>query len=186
MLYYTYKRPRLCRQREGDAGMATIHCKACGTIYRYEKEGCCPNCGAYNRPPKRESVRSDGTVQHMTDAAFEKRQHHAQGKVCFEQKECHEEKVCYEDQARQGSRSGSAPRPAGAAPRPTGPAPRPTGPAPHSKFPPAQSAPVQRARVNEPQKRSPAGCLVTFIVVAILMAALTVVAMSVLSTIGGW
>ena len=73
--------------------MATIHCKACGAIYRYEKEGCCPRCGAYNRPPKRERVNADGTVQHMTDAAYEKRQH-AQGKVCFE------EKACYEDQTR--------------------------------------------------------------------------------------
>ena len=73
--------------------MATIHCKACGAVYRYEKEGCCPNCGAYNRPPKRERVNADGTVQHMTDAAYEKRQH-AQGRVCFEEKEC------YEDQTR--------------------------------------------------------------------------------------
>ena len=75
--------------------MATIHCKACGASYHYEKEGCCPKCGAYNRPPKRERVNADGTVQHMTDAAYEKRQH-AQGKVCFEEKEC------YEDQARTG------------------------------------------------------------------------------------
>ena len=77
--------------------MASIRCKACGASYHYEKEGCCPNCGAYNRPPKRERINADGTVQHMTDAAYEKRQH-AQGKMCFEEKEC------YEDQARQGLR----------------------------------------------------------------------------------
>ncbi len=74
--------------------MAAIRCKACGRLYSYKKEGCCPNCGAYNRPPKQERVNADGTVQHMTDAAYEHRQH-AQGKVCFEKKEC------FEDQTRQ-------------------------------------------------------------------------------------
>ena len=83
--------------------MATIQCKACGKHYSYEKEGCCPNCGAYNRRPKRERVNADGTIQHMTDAAYEKRSK-AAGKVCFEEKECYEEKVCYEDQARHGHR----------------------------------------------------------------------------------
>ena len=83
--------------------MANIRCKACGKIYSYEKEGCCPGCGAYNRPPKRERVNPDGTIQHMTDAAYEKR-NKAAGKVCFEEKECHEEKVCYEDQTRHGKR----------------------------------------------------------------------------------
>ena len=81
--------------------MATIQCKACGKHYSYEKEGCCPNCGAYNRRPKRERVNADGTVQHMSDAAYEKR-NRAAGKVCFEEKECHEQKVCYEDQTRHG------------------------------------------------------------------------------------
>lgn len=87
--------------------MAAIRCKACGKLYVYEKEGCCPGCGAYNRPPKRERVNPDGTIQHMTDAAYAKRKA-AAGKVCFEEKECHEEKVCYEDQTRHGKRkSGS-------------------------------------------------------------------------------
>ena len=36
--------------------MATVHCKACGKSYNYEKNGCCPECGAYNRPPRREQV----------------------------------------------------------------------------------------------------------------------------------
>ena len=39
--------------------MATIHCKACGKSYNYEKNGCCPECGAYNRPPRREQVYAD-------------------------------------------------------------------------------------------------------------------------------
>lgn len=83
--------------------MALIRCKACGKLYSYEKEGCCPGCGAYNRPPKRERVNPDGTVQHMTDAEYTRRKK-ATGKVCFEEKECYEEKVCYEDQARKGAR----------------------------------------------------------------------------------
>ena len=45
--------------------MATIHCKACGKSYNYEKNGCCPECGAYNRPPRREQVYADGTVHHL-------------------------------------------------------------------------------------------------------------------------
>ena len=36
--------------------MATVHCKACGKSYSYEENGCCPSCGAYNRPPRRETV----------------------------------------------------------------------------------------------------------------------------------
>lgn len=73
--------------------MANIRCQNCGRVYRYETEGCCPGCGAYNRPPKRERINADGTVQHMTDAAYEKRQHNAREKVCFEEKECHEDKA---------------------------------------------------------------------------------------------
>ncbi len=87
--------------------MAMIRCKACGARYSYEKEGCCPGCGAYNRPPKRERVNPDGTVQHMTDAEYARRSK-ATGKVCFEEKECYEEKVCYEDQARRGGRKSTS------------------------------------------------------------------------------
>lgn len=32
--------------------MASIRCKTCGRTYDYGKEGFCPNCGAYNRPPR--------------------------------------------------------------------------------------------------------------------------------------
>lgn len=46
--------------------MAMVQCKACGKIYDYEKNGCCPSCGAYNRPPRRERVDADGTVHHLT------------------------------------------------------------------------------------------------------------------------
>lgn len=87
--------------------MATIHCKACGAVYRYEKEGCCPRCGAYNRPPKRERVNADGTVQHMTDAAYEKRQH-AQGRVCFEEKECYEDQTRISGKKQNGAHGSTA------------------------------------------------------------------------------
>lgn len=152
--------------------MGLIQCKACGALYRYEKEGCCPKCGAYNRPPKRERVNADGTVQHMSDAAYERRQQ-VQGKVCFEEKECHEQKVCYENQARYG-----------ASPRPTGPAPRPTGPVPHAQFPPTQSAPPVRAPAAK--KSSGAGCIVTFIILATLIGMVIMVAQTVMSTLGSW
>lgn len=79
--------------------MAMVQCKACGKIYDYEKNGCCPSCGAYNRPPRRERVDADGTVHHLTGQ--ERRSVPRGGKVCFEKKECHEKKVCFEDQARQ-------------------------------------------------------------------------------------
>ena len=79
--------------------MAMVQCKACGKSYNYEKNGCCPECGAYNRPPRRERVDADGTVHHLTGQ--ERRSVPRGGKVCFEKKECHEKKVCFEDQARQ-------------------------------------------------------------------------------------
>ena len=79
--------------------MAMVQCKACGKIYDYEKNGCCPSCGAYNRPPRRERVDADGTVHHLTGQ--ERRSVPRGGKVCFEKKECHEKKVCFEDQARR-------------------------------------------------------------------------------------
>lgn len=79
--------------------MAMVQCKACGKIYDYEKNGCCPSCGAYNRPPRRERVDADGTVHHLTGQ--ERRSVPRGGKVCFEKKECHEKKVCFEDQARK-------------------------------------------------------------------------------------
>lgn len=77
--------------------MATVHCKACGKSYSYEENGCCPSCGAYNRPPRRETVEADGTVHHLDDrAAPTGRMPGGGGKVCFE------EKTCYEEQARGG------------------------------------------------------------------------------------
>lgn len=83
--------------------MATVHCKACGKSYNYEKNGCCPECGAYNRPPRRERVDADGTVHHLTGQ--ERRSVPRGGKVCFEKKECHEKKVCFEDEAARSGKS---------------------------------------------------------------------------------
>lgn len=45
--------------------MASIRCKACGCTYDYNKEGMCPKCGAYNRPPHRERVDPDGSVHYL-------------------------------------------------------------------------------------------------------------------------
>ena len=63
--------------------MQIICCKACGKRYDYLTQGCCPKCGAYNRPPRREWVDPDGSVR------TEPRQTSAQpkpGKVCYEHK----------------------------------------------------------------------------------------------------
>lgn len=77
--------------------MAMVRCKACGKSYNYEENGCCPSCGAYNRPPRWETVEADGTVHHLDDrAAPTGRMPGGGGKVCFE------EKTCYEEQARGG------------------------------------------------------------------------------------
>lgn len=70
--------------------MASIRCKACGKTYDYRKEGFCPKCGAYNRPPRQEWVDAQGGIHYA-----------GQEKECYERKECHEEKVCYEQQTRR-------------------------------------------------------------------------------------
>ena len=76
-----------------------IKCKACNKRYDYRQHGCCPECGAYNRPPQRNRVGSDGVVHRMSDADFfdntAKRRSSQNGKVCFERD------VCFEDQARK-------------------------------------------------------------------------------------
>lgn len=67
-----------------------VTCKACGKRYDYHKCGCCPECGAYNRPPRREQVDANGTVHHISEEEFwenGKARHKSQsGKVCFEEK----------------------------------------------------------------------------------------------------
>ena len=63
--------------------MATLRCKSCGRVYNYEKNGTCPKCGAYNRPPRKEIVEADGSIRYVT----------TENKVCYEEKECHEEDV---------------------------------------------------------------------------------------------
>lgn len=82
--------------------MSTVRCKACQKVYNYERNGCCPACGAYNRPPRREEVEADGTVRHLDGRGSDTgRVPPHRGKICFEKKECHEEKTCYEGQARR-------------------------------------------------------------------------------------
>ena len=71
--------------------MAILRCKGCGKMYNYEKEGMCPKCGAYNRPPQRNSIYADGTVHHAEDYDFERPAAPKAGKVCYEEKECHED-----------------------------------------------------------------------------------------------
>ena len=72
--------------------MASIRCKACGCTYDYNKEGMCPKCGAYNRPPRRERVDPDGSIHYLEphDAAVPP---HRGKKVCYEQKTCYEEQT---------------------------------------------------------------------------------------------
>ena len=74
--------------------MASIRCKACGKTYDYRKEGFCPKCGAYNRPPRQEWVDAEGTVHYA-----------GQEKECYERKECHEAAA-----RGFGSRKNSVPR----------------------------------------------------------------------------
>ena len=76
--------------------MANIKCKACGKRYDYYEHGCCPECGAYNRPPQRDRVDVDGTVHHLNDSEFfddSAARRRQSGKVCFEREECHEDQV---------------------------------------------------------------------------------------------
>lgn len=77
--------------------MSVIRCKACGCVYDYNKQGMCPKCGAYNRPPRRERVDPDGSVHFVEshDAAVPS---HRGKKVCYEQK------TCYEGQTRRSAR----------------------------------------------------------------------------------
>ena len=86
--------------------MVMVKCKACGKRYDYKQHGCCPECGAYNRPPQRNRVGADGVVHHMSDSDFldnSRNRRRSQGsKVCFEQD------TCYEEQARK-VRNGSKP-----------------------------------------------------------------------------
>lgn len=89
--------------------MPNIRCAACGKRYDYHQNGCCPRCGAYNRPPRREWVAADGSV------------HHGSARP---EKVCYEKKVCFEDQARKPKKK---PAPQAASAPQTPPKPRPTG-----------------------------------------------------------
>ena len=70
--------------------MVKITCNACGRRYDYAKEGLCPNCGAYNRPPRRETVDANGEIHHLN---ITEEMTPPQGKVCYEAQECHEDAV---------------------------------------------------------------------------------------------
>lgn len=72
--------------------MASIRCKACGCTYDYNKEGMCPKCGAYNRPPRRERVDPDGSI-HYLEPRDDAVPPHRGKKVCYEQKTCYEEQT---------------------------------------------------------------------------------------------
>lgn len=85
--------------------MASIRCKACGKTYD-AREGFCPKCGAYNRPPRREWVDADGTVHHGKERTQAQPR---PGKVCYEEKTCYEDKQCYEEQVRKSRKKAAAP-----------------------------------------------------------------------------
>lgn len=74
-----------------------VKCKACGKRYDYHEHGCCPECGAYNRPPQRNRVGVDGIVHHISDEDFfgnsSARRKSQGGKVCFEREDCYEEQA---------------------------------------------------------------------------------------------
>ena len=86
--------------------MQMIRCAACGRRYDYRQEGCCPHCGAYNRPPRREWVDADGTVHHGKERTQAQPR---PGKVCYEEKTCSEDKQCYEEQVRKSRKKAAAP-----------------------------------------------------------------------------
>lgn len=79
--------------------MPNIRCKTCGRTYSYEKQGMCPKCGAYNRPPRRERIDPDGSIHYLDDrsAITGAVPNHPRDKVCYEKK------VCYEEQTKKPS-----------------------------------------------------------------------------------
>lgn len=79
--------------------MPIIRCKTCGRTYSYEKQGMCPKCGAYNRPPRQERIDPDGSIHYLDDrsAITGAVPNHPRDKVCYEKK------VCYEEQAKKPS-----------------------------------------------------------------------------------
>ena len=79
--------------------MPIIRCKTCGRTYSYEKQGMCPKCGAYNRPPRRERIDPDGSIHYLDDrsAITGAVPNHPRNKVCYEKK------VCYEEQTKKPS-----------------------------------------------------------------------------------
>lgn len=42
--------------------MRRVRCYECGRRYDYDEDGFCPNCGAFNQPPREARVSVDGRV----------------------------------------------------------------------------------------------------------------------------
>ena len=84
--------------------MASIRCKACGCTYDYNKEGMCPKCGAYNRPPRRERVDPDGSIHYLEPRDAAVPPHHGK-KICYEKKTCYGE---HTRRSRQPADTGEA------------------------------------------------------------------------------
>jgi len=59
---------------------------SCGRSYDYDIEGCCPECGAFNRPPHRQTIEADGQIHVVREKpGTEPWQAKSAGKkVCYE------------------------------------------------------------------------------------------------------
>ena len=42
--------------------MRRVQCHECGRRYNYDEDGFCPNCGAFNQPPRTSRIGADGSV----------------------------------------------------------------------------------------------------------------------------
>ncbi len=71
--------------------MRHIRCASCGKRYDYDIEGCCPACGAYNRPPRRREIEADGLLHTVREKA---------GTEPWDVRSAGE-KVCYEGGTRE-------------------------------------------------------------------------------------
>ena len=78
--------------------MRHIRCASCGTRYDYDIEGCCPDCGAYNCPPRRREIEADGLLHTVKKKA---------GAEPWEAKSAGK-KVCYEEGPREKRKAPAA------------------------------------------------------------------------------
>lgn len=65
--------------------MQKVRCYECGKSYDYDEDGFCPNCGAFNQPPRSAAIGADGAVVRMD--GLNERGH----KGSFVHREFHEE-----------------------------------------------------------------------------------------------